>query len=129
MYTVKDIMKTVVCTIPDDKTVSEVEGILVEESISGAPIVSEEGNVVGLISQSDIVHFDFIGGDTYNTPAIEIATYNVITVRTVDTVQHAAMEMKMNDIHRLLVVEDGRVAGIVTSTDIVKLVGEKGIAE
>lgn len=126
MFIVKDIMTPLVCEIPANKLVCEVEGILVSEDISGAPLVNGNGVVVGLISKSDIVHFDFIGGDTYTTPASEISTMNIITIKPTDSVKWAAKLMIQKDVHRLLVVENDKMVGMVSDTDIVKLVANSG---
>ena len=128
MYTVKDVMSPIVHSIPHDKLVCEVEGLLVEKNISGAPLVDDAGKVVGLISKSDIVHFDFIGGDTYTTPAVEICRVNIVTIDSTDSIQLAARTLFHNEEHRLLVVHDGIMVGMLSDIDIVKLVAEKGIA-
>jgi len=129
VFIVKDIMTPIVCEIPDNKLVCEVEGILVSENISGAPLVNGKGIVVGLISKSDIVHFDFIGGDTYTTPATEISTLNIVIVAPTDSVKSAAQKLIQNDVHRLLVVEGDRMIGMVSVVDIVKLVANSGISK
>ena len=129
MFIVEDIMTPIVCEIPANKLVCEVEGILVSENISGAPLVNGKGIVVGLITKSDIVHFDFIGGDTYTTPASEISTMNIVTVKPTDSVKWAAQKMIQNDVHRLLVVDNDRMVGMVSVVDVVKLVANSGVTE
>ena len=126
MFIVKDIMTPVVCEIPDDKLVCEVEGILISENISGAPLVNALGVVVGLISKSDIVHFDSIGGDTYTTPATEISTMNIVTVKSTNDVKWAAKIMIQKDVHRLLVVDENKMVGMVSEADFVKLIAHSG---
>lgn len=129
MFIVKDIMTPIVCEIPANKLVCEVEGILVSENISGAPLVDSKGVVVGLITKSDIVHFDFIGGDTYTTPASEISTMNIVTVKPADSVKWASQKMIQNDVHRLLVVDNDRMVGMVSVVDVVKLVANSGVTK
>ena len=129
MFIVKDIMTPIVCEIPANKLVCEVEGILVSENISGAPLVDGKGVVVGLITKSDIVHFDFIGGDTYTTPASEISTMNIVTVKPEDSVKWASQKMIQNDVHRLLVVDNDRMVGMVSVVDVVKLVANSGVTK
>jgi len=63
MRTVCDIMTTEVITIHKDKPVCEVEGLFVAHKISGAPIVDDNGDLTGVISMSDVIRFNFIGGD------------------------------------------------------------------
>ncbi len=51
----KDIMNTDVLSVRDDMTVQELAGFLTERDILGAPVVDSEGEVVGVVSCTDIV--------------------------------------------------------------------------
>jgi acetoin utilization protein AcuB len=51
---VKDIMTKDPITVPPDYTVEETAQVLLESKISGAPVVDENGEVVGIITQSDL---------------------------------------------------------------------------
>ena len=51
----KDIMNTDVLSVRDDMTVQELAGFLTEREILGAPVVDSEGEVVGVVSCTDIV--------------------------------------------------------------------------
>ncbi len=50
----KDIMNTDVLSVRDDMTVQELAGFLIEREILGAPVVDSEGEVVGVVSCTDI---------------------------------------------------------------------------
>ena len=54
----KDIMNPQVITVTDTMDLREVAKILVEERLTGAPVVDEMGTLVGVISQSDLVEYD-----------------------------------------------------------------------
>jgi len=115
-------MTPVVSTIPHDTLVCEVEGLLVANNISGAPLVDSENNLVGIITKSDIVQFDFTGGDPYAAAAWEISTPNIVSVSPESTLQNAAKIMVEKNVHRLIVVEDGVMQGVISSLDYVKLI-------
>ena len=51
----KDLMNTDVLSVRDDMTVQELAGFLTEREILGAPVVDSEGEVVGVVSCTDIV--------------------------------------------------------------------------
>jgi acetoin utilization protein AcuB len=51
---VKEIMSSDLVTVPFDYTVEEAAQILLKDKISGAPVVDEEGNIIGAITQTDI---------------------------------------------------------------------------
>lgn len=118
-------MSPVVCTIPRATLVCEVEGIMVAKRISGAPLVDQAGNVVGIISKSDIVQFDFTGGNPAEAAAWEIASPNVITVPPGCSLKAAAQLMLDKHIHRLLVAHDGEMVGLISALDFVRLVAQE----
>jgi predicted transcriptional regulator len=73
-------MTPTVITMHRDKSVSEVQGLFVDQKIGGAPLVDDEGKLTGFVSKSDVNRFDFTGGDPYSTKAWEIAHPKVITI-------------------------------------------------
>jgi len=52
----KDIMRTEVLCVSANAKVREALEIMVKKSISGLPVLNERGNLVGIISESDIIH-------------------------------------------------------------------------
>jgi CBS domain-containing protein len=122
MQSIREIMTESVCTIHRDKLVCEVEGIFIEHEISGAPLVDADGRIVGIISKSDIIHFDFTGGDPNEARAWEIASPRVITVDASVSVAEAARKLLDEHIHRLVVTDGERTVGVVSSLDFVKLI-------
>ncbi len=77
---VKDLMSHPVLKIDAQRLICEVSGIFDRQKISGAPVIDEEGIIIGIISKSDIVHFEVIGGDPFVTRAYEIAHAPVISI-------------------------------------------------
>ncbi len=63
MRTVSDVMTAVVRTMHRDTIVGEVEGIFVNDKISGAPLIDDSDSLVGFVSKSDITRFDATGDD------------------------------------------------------------------
>jgi len=56
----------------------------------------------------------------------EWMTTELVTVEPTDSVRAAARKMTEHKVHRVLVLEDGRLKGILTSTDIVRFVADNG---
>lgn len=118
---VREIMSESVCTIHRDKLVCEVEGIFVANEISGAPLVDDDGRMVGIISKSDVHRFDFNGGDPYEARAWEIAHPRVITIAASAPVTEAARKLLDEHVHRMVVTDGEAIVGIISSFDFVKL--------
>ncbi len=153
-YKAKDIMtKNVICVKPDMR-ISELDKIFVRDRINGAPVVDENGDLIGVVSKSDIVNYDLKKGmhassmsDYYNSTGLEpqqmtddfitdtltftdatvkdIMKPSVITGQPDDSIQDLSREMYDKKIHRLVIVEGSKVVGIVSTLDILKIVGTK----
>lgn len=51
----KDVMSAPVMTVPEDMTVPDLEELLTEKMITGAPVVNAEGEMIGLVSRTDVL--------------------------------------------------------------------------
>jgi CBS domain-containing protein len=143
--TAADLMTTPVMTIPQETSLREAARLLSRSSISGAPIVDAEGRCLGVLSSSDFVTWAVKGGqpgeqghavsfiapwgeliNIDDSPDNEIRHYMTATPVTVGMktpVGEVAKKMVDAHIHRVLVVADqNRPRGIVTSTDILAAV-------
>jgi CBS domain-containing protein len=122
MTTVRDIMNTDVVTIAADTTVRAVARTLHAKEISGAPVVDAAGNVVGLVSVADVTRAAGPAGGTDfdNRTARDIMTPATLSVRPDATVQELARFLVRSRVHRAIVLEGGRLAGIVTSHDVLE---------
>ncbi|WP_205006257.1 CBS domain-containing protein, partial [Escherichia coli] len=121
--------KKVVTALPKT-TIFEAEKIMIEQGFRRLPIVSD-GKVMGIITSMDIVRF-FGSGEVFkhlksgtitqvlNTPALEIATKDVVTITPDADVGQAAKIMREKNVGALPVVQDNGLVGIVTERDFFK---------
>ncbi|MCA9197261.1 MAG: CBS domain-containing protein [Planctomycetales bacterium] len=142
---VQDVMNSQVVPIPDHYTMSEAACLLKQNHISGAPVVDSLGKCVGVISTSDFVtkeamdtcseelgfgsHHVVSEGTPCRPLSIEEVNSQgvrqhmctaVRSVRPEATIMEASRSMCGDHLHRLIVLdESGRVAGVVSSLDIV----------
>ncbi len=98
---------------------------LLEYRISGAPVVNEMGELVGILSQRDCLQ-NVIKGSFYDDSADKVAHYmtaEVDTIRVDEDVVSIAQKMIRNGRRRFPVMDDsGHLVGIITLTDILKVV-------
>jgi CBS domain-containing protein len=119
---VREIMTTRVVTVTPDTPVAMIAGRLRDHRISGVPVVNEEGAVIGLVSEYDLLARE---GQT----AAEVMTASVITVSEdtdVDDVRHLLVERR---IRRVPVVSGQRLAGIVSRGDVVALLTTEWVCQ
>jgi CBS domain-containing protein len=120
--TAKDIMTTDVVRVTEDMEVRAVAQLFGNEAITGAPVIDEEGHVVGVISQSDLLAHTLTPSPAAlpATTVKEFMTAVAVTVEEETPLAEVAARMAQHGIHRVVVVDNAQlVRGIVTSMDIV----------
>ncbi len=117
---VRDIYHKGVILCKPDTPLQEVVRVMADTEVHAVMVAEREGEPpVGVISHSDaIAHY---GEDLTAIQANEVMTPNVISIPEGATVGEAARKLLESHIHRLLVVsEDGRPLGILSTTDIIR---------
>ena len=110
-----------VVTIHPDATIERAIGVLRQRGI-GALVVSDDGeNVVGILSERDIVEsLGRYGSELLAVSVAEVMSCPVVTCEPEDSVAELMAEMTSRRIRHFPVVEDGRLIGIVSIGDLVK---------
>ncbi|MDH3712230.1 MAG: CBS domain-containing protein [Gammaproteobacteria bacterium] len=154
MDTVQDIMTTSVLSVRDDWSPETLSQFFFDKQISGAPVIDEDENLVGVVSLNDLARNDTApatdsressGHDYYehsklvqgisreDLELLAIESESITTVRDIMTslvfevtqdtsIQEAAEMMLKGHIHRLLVTNEKKLVGIVTTMDMLKTV-------
>ena len=127
---VREIMSSPVVVIHPDASIEEAQALMEEHNVRRLPVVDEEGRLVGIISQGDLREAAAVKA-TVNPYAPEAAeswltvdevmTPNPITITPETPIWHAAEIMIERKIGGLPVVEGSRVVGMVTTSDIMRL--------
>jgi CBS domain-containing protein len=144
----KDIMTKKVITIEKDATLSELVRLLIKNKISGVPVIDEKNNLVGVVTENDIIvkksslpfplSFSFAFLDKYesytkntkeflDTKVEEVMSVDIKTVRKDMTVNKVVNIMLNNNINRLPVLDDdNKLIGIITRADVMKSMIREG---
>jgi len=145
---VATIMTRDVITVSPDTSVTDVARLMTDHDISGIPVV-ENGYLVGLVTEVDVVSREIdVDPPAYGTfldavfrfpwdrsdeelrrvlasTAGDLMTRDVRTIRAEEPIRDAANMMFKQSVNPLPVVDsDGRVIGIVSRSDIVRLVAD-----
>jgi CBS domain-containing protein len=114
-------------TIPPDATVSHLISLLAEHRI-GAVVVSSDGSAIaGIVSERDVVRAMAADPDAGRTGGVRpksvsaIMTTDVATVSPDDTVDDAMQLMTEGRFRHLPVAVEGKLAGIISIGDVVKV--------
>lgn len=139
LLTVADVMTTDVVCVPEDAPFKSVAQVLAEHDISAVPVVNRSGTVVGVVSETDLLHKEEYQrvrplpwplrwwrhrarSKAAAVTAGQLMTHPAVTVEGGSTLDEAARLMAGRDITRLVVTDpDGDVlTGIVTRSDLLR---------
>ena len=125
MGQVRDIMNKHVITISKDKTCLEAATLLQEKDISFL-VVTEGQNPVGIISESDFVRKLVVKNNIASSVIIsEIMSHRFRWVEPTTPIEDAVQKMLNNNIRRLLVLENEKLVGVITQTDLASYLRSK----
>ena len=125
MTQVRDIMEKNVITIDYTKNALDASVILKEKEISFL-VILKEGKPEGIISERDIVRK--IAAEDIKSSQIqleEIMSKNFKWVEPETEIEHAVQKMLNNNIRRLIVLEDEKLVGVITQTNLAEVLRGK----
>ncbi len=142
MMTVHDVMTATVTSVHPETSLKEVARILVGRGISGLPVVNDDGRVVGVVSETDLIIKEqgeaalrrrrgaSVRGElqatkdglakVHATTAGEAMSSPAVTIDPRASLTTAAAIMVEQGVNRLPVTDDGVLVGIVTRADLVR---------
>ncbi|RMF06878.1 CBS domain-containing protein [Candidatus Woesearchaeota archaeon] len=124
MKKVRDFMSTSVHAIEVGSSVHDAALLMADKSIS-CLIVTKNGEPEGIITERDLIRKILAKGRSMKGTKVEdIMTSPLITVDPEDDLGHVSLLMKEKGIRRLPVMSEGKLIGIVTQTDVVKITHE-----
>jgi CBS domain-containing protein len=143
MVTIADVMTAEVITVRPDATISEIAALLYTRRISGVVVVDGDGQLLGVVGEGDLIaHASTIGERrtgwwlklfseethlardyvrTHGQTARDVMRTSVITIPDSAAIADAAKLFHRHQVKRLPVLRDGRLAGIVTRSDLLKV--------
>lgn len=145
MLTARDIMTKDVITVSDEMSVTELAKVLTSNNISGAPVLSNDGKLIAVVTESDLID----QSKKLHIPTVITILDSVFYLENPDKMEHEMKKMtgsKVADIcsgpvttippdkpldeiatimaekhiHTLPVVDDGELTGVIGKRDIIK---------
>lgn len=121
-----DVMIKDVITVNEKTPLKEVTKIFGEKRITGVPVVNDAGELVGVLSETDIIRKTSNIGAWSPNLAGQIMTKPAVTVSPDETLQKVCELMENRRIHRVVVGDDSGIKGIITTMDILKAIANLG---
>lgn len=117
---VKDFVVSKVVTTLPHKSIGHVKDIMRTKKIHSIPIVGPKGEPVGIVTAKD-----FIADLSDNTPVSKVMSDNIHTIPLYADISIAARMMRNKKIHHLLVTDEKKLVGIISTFDLIQLVEGK----
>jgi CBS-domain-containing membrane protein len=146
-----DIMTRDVATVRADTSVRDIAALMVERHISGVPVLSDDGTIIGIVSQSDLLHRVEMGTerkhkwwfrvfDDSDAAAREYAKAHglrardtmsryVISVRHDAELRDVADILDSHRVKRVPVLDGGHLVGIISRGDLVRALSEVQVSK
>ena len=113
-------MRKNVISIDSSMTVKDAATMMDDTNV-GCVVITRGNAPIGIITERDFVKRIVSQEMDLATPLADVMSFPLITVDSEDTIWDAAEIMKKNKIHKVPVQDDGKLVGIITTTDIVKI--------
>jgi CBS domain-containing protein len=113
MTPVKDVMTTSIISFREDTPVDEIAQRLADGRITGAPVVTGDGFVVGIVSEVDVF-------SKRGSVARDIMSPHVISITEDTGIEEAARLLAGERIRRLPVLRQGRLVGLLSRSDVLE---------
>lgn len=139
---VRDIMSTKVVTVSPFTSVRDIAGLMVEKQVSGLPVLNDNGTLVGMVSEGDLLRRPEIGTQKHRRRWVsffsgvdeqareftkshalragDVMTEQVIHVSEETPLGEVVGLMEKHNIKRLPVLSDGKLVGIVSRADLLR---------
>jgi len=120
-HLVSDIMKKEVISIDEAKTIKDAANMMNEARI-GSIIITKDDTPVGILTERDFVTKIAAKEIPLSTPLSKVMTKPLLVIGPNQTVWEAAEIMKNMEIHRVAVQDENKIIGMITTTDLVKII-------
>lgn len=124
MFEVSKIMNRDVVSVNSHTHVYDAMNLLIENRISGLPVVDDENNLIGIISEKDMLGLLVEREISKDQLVGDFMTRNVKTFAPEDSIIDISEFFISSHVRRVPIVKEGKLAGVISRADIIKLIVE-----
>jgi CBS domain-containing protein len=125
MITAKDVMNPWVVTTARETPIKQAIDLMLEYKVSGLPVVDNEGKLVGIITEKDILQLYNTFTPIENITVEKLMTAPVIHFDEDESLDDICQCLLEKDFRRVPVTSSGKVVGIISRPDITRSILEK----
>lgn len=125
---ISEFMATKVITFDPEMTIDDATAVLAKNKFSGAPVVNEKNELIGMLSEKDclktIVDSYYNQRPSSSSKVKDYMSANVISVGPDKTVIEVAYMFVHSNFKRFPVIESGKLVGQISRSDVLKLISD-----
>jgi len=127
--TIKDLKASAIMVRPvlfarRSKIARDIALQLLTGCFSEMPVIDEEGRVIGMLTERDLIKAAEAGRDLAQTTVEEIMSTEVVTAERDTQLSELMKRMTDQNIHRLPITDQGKLVGVVAQCDVLKILVE-----
>ncbi|MBW7989724.1 MAG: CBS domain-containing protein [Planctomycetes bacterium] len=122
MIRAKDIMKTDVISVKKDDPIFEAVQLLVENNISGLPVVDDDMILTGILSEKDVVDLFYEREEAEGKTVGDYMTHPAVSFDENNALLNVCNFLVKNIFRRVPITSDGKLVGIISIQDILNSV-------
>lgn len=122
MFTAKDIMTEEVIRVRPETPVYDAIELLVENEITGMPVVDDGSNLVGVLSEKDVLTMLYAMEDNTEQTAGDYMSTGVVSLDVNASLIDLCDCLMRNVFRRVLITDNGKLAGVVSRSDMIKII-------
>ncbi|HUK57128.1 MAG TPA: CBS domain-containing protein [Nitrospiria bacterium] len=126
MVKVKDMMAKNLFTISKKNKIKETADLMKKNGV-GSLLVKEEDQILGIITETDIVHKVVAQGLSPQITTVDaVMSFPLMSIEADADVEEAGLQMVENGIRHLAVTQDGQVVGMISMRDLLRSFSSRG---
>lgn len=119
MYTVKSIMSTDVVTVRQDSPLVDAMRLLADHNVTGLPVVDGGGELVGIVSEKDMMGVLY-DDRLHKKTVADVMTRDFVAFDADEEVVRVCEAMVRSTFRRVPILSEGKLVGIVSRRDIIR---------
>ena len=128
MIRAKDVMSKRVATVSQEANIKEVIRLLVENTVTGLPVLSEDDRLVGIVTEKDILRMLLYDRDVKEKTAADLMTAEIVSFDEDEDLMKIFKCLVEGEFRRVPILSEGKLAGIISRADIIKFLSKKTVA-
>jgi len=125
MICAKDVMSKRVATVGEGANTKDVIRLLVDNNVTGLPVVTEDGSLLGMVTEKDILRMLLYDRDIKEKTAADLMTTEVTYFDEDEDLMTVFKTLVESNFRRVPILSDGKLTGIISRADIIRFLSKR----